>query len=221
MVTAQPVAPKPRVNDDDFTPSSWTVVPFKPPACLTDDLLERLGDLFAGCKIERTARGDLAVSPPNAHGGSPEYEAECVAQVRNWIKADGDGSLATATKGYEDEETGSVHAPDVSWITQEQKDAAPAPSRTEGMFRGVPAFAIEILSKRDAIAEHDRRCRAWIARGVQVMWMLDPFNRTLRIYRQDDPDGAPPELLDAAGRIAVGPLMPGFEMDFDEVRAVW
>ena len=51
--------------------------------------------------------------------------------------------------------------------------------------------------------------------------MLDPFNRTLRIYRQDDPDGAPPELLDAAGRIAVGPLMPGFEMDFDEVWAVW
>lgn len=220
MVTAQPVAPKPPVNDD-FTLGSWTVVPFKPPACLTDDLLERLGDLFAGCKIERTARGDLAVSPPNAHGGSPEYEVPLSAQVWLWIKADGFGSVASATKGYEDEETGSVHAPDVSWITQEQKDAAPAPSRTEGMFRGVPAFAIEILSKRDTIAEHDRRCRAWIARGVQVMWMLDPFNRTLRIYRQDDPGGAPPELLDAAGRIAVGPLMPGFEMDFDEVWAVW
>ena len=62
MVTAQPAAPKPRaVNDDDFTP-----------ARLADDLLERIGDLFAGCKIDRTARGDLAVSPPNARGGSPE-----------------------------------------------------------------------------------------------------------------------------------------------------
>lgn len=57
-----------------------------------------------------------------------------------------------------------------------------------------------------------------------MMWMLDPFNRTLRIYRQDDPTGdpgAPPELLGADGRIPVGPLMPGFEMDFDSVWDVW
>lgn len=32
MVAAQPAAPKSRaVNDDDFTPGSWTVVLFKPP----------------------------------------------------------------------------------------------------------------------------------------------------------------------------------------------
>lgn len=223
MTTAPQLAAKPERADlrDGFTPASWTVVPFAPPSCLTGDLLEQVGTLFAGRKVERTARGDLAISPPNAHGGSPEYEAECVAQIRNWIREDGDGSLATATKGYEDEETGAIHAPDVSWITQEQKDAAPRPGRDQGMFRGAPAFAIEVLSRRDTVADHDRRCRAWISRGVQVMWMLDPFNRTLRIYRRDDPEGAPPELLDADGRIPVGPLMPGFEMDFDSVWDVW
>ena len=62
---------------------------------------------------------------------------------------------------------------------------------------------------------------AQVRNWIKAMWMPDPFNRTLRIYRQGAPEDAPPELLDAAGRIPVGPLMPGFEMDFDEVRAVW
>ena len=168
MAAAPQLAAKPGRADlrDGFTLDSWAVVPFAPPSRLTGDLLEQIGGLFAGRKVERTARGDLAISPPNARGGSPEYEAECVAQIRNGIREGGDGSLATATKGYEDEETGAIHAPDVSWITQEQKDAAPRPGRDQGMFRGVPAFAIEVLSKRDTIADHDRRCRAWIARGV-------------------------------------------------------
>lgn len=205
----------------DFTPANWEVVPFGPDSPLTDDLLERIGALFPGRKVERTARGELAVSPPNAHGGSPEYEAEITIQMGIWKKTDGFGIIAAATKGYEDEEVGDVHAPDVSWMSPERAAAAPKPSRDQGMFVGVPEFAIEIMSKSDSTPDHIRRCRAWIERDVQVMWMIDPFNRTLRVFRAEDPSGAEPEFLDAVGKIAVGPLMPGFELDFDEVWSVW
>ena len=206
---------------DEFIPASWSIIPFGADCRLTDDLLERIGDVFPARKIERTARGDLAMSPPNAHGGSPEYEADIGAQVRIWILSGGIGVVASATKGFEDEETGEVHAPDISWISPEQMGAAPKPGRKQGYFVGAPAFAIEIMSKRDSIPDHIRRCRAWIQRGVQVMWMIDPFDRTLRVFRAEDPIDAEPEVLDAVGKIAVGPLMPGFELDFDQVWSVW
>ena len=206
---------------DEFIPASWSIIPFGADCRLTDDLLERVGSVFPTRKIERTARGELAMSPPNAHGGSPEYEAEIAVQMGIWRRAGGRGIIAAGTKGYEDEETNEVHAPDISWMSPEQVAAAPKPGKEQGMFVGAPAFAIEIMSKRDSIPDHIRRCRAWIQRGVQVIWMIDPFNRTLRIFRDTDPEDAEPELLDAVGRIPVGPLMPGFELDFDEVWAVW
>lgn len=205
---------------DDFTPANWEIIPFGPDCPLTDDLLERLGTILPARKLERTADGKLAIGPPIKHDGSPEYLADMGFQIGIWSKS-GRGVAASGSKGYADGETSEVHSPDLSWISSEQAAAAPKPGRDQGMFVGVPEFAIEIMSKSDSIPDHIRRCRAWIERGVQVMWMIDPFNRTLRIFRAEDPGDAEPEFLDAGGKIAVGPLMPGFELDFDQVWSVW
>ena len=205
---------------DGFTPAHWEIIPFGPDCPLTDDLLERIGAMLPARKVERAAEGKLAIGPPVTHDGSPEYAADIALQMGIWSKSSG-GIIASGSKGYADGETGEVHSPDISWLSPRQIAAAPKPGRDQGMFVGIPAFAVEFSSKQGGIPDHIRRCRAWIERGVQVMWMIDPFNRTLRIFRAEDPSGAEPEFLDAAGKIAVGPLMPGFELDFDEVWSVW
>ncbi|MFL6352134.1 MAG: Uma2 family endonuclease [Bryobacteraceae bacterium] len=48
-----------------------------------------------------------------------------------------------------------------------------------------PLLCIEILSRGDAVSQTNERVRDYLDFGVPVVWVVDPAERTLWIYRQN------------------------------------
>src|SRR5438876_3261464 len=56
---------------------------------------------------------------------------------------------------------------------------------------GVPILAVEILSPSDTLDEIDEKVDIYLAAGVALVWVIDPHDRTVTVYRR----GAEPELV--------------------------
>ncbi|MDB5311361.1 MAG: hypothetical protein JWO38_5563 [Gemmataceae bacterium] len=71
---------------------------------------------------------------------------------------------------------------------------------------GVPTLAVEILSPNDAEHHINEKTDAYLAAGVPVVWVIDPHDRTVIVYRP----GHEPELFNVTHRLPEHPHMPGF-----------
>jgi Uma2 family endonuclease len=73
---------------------------------------------------------------------------------------------------------------------------------------GVPTLAVEILSPNDTIEEIDEKMTAHRVAGVPLVWVLDPYDRTVTVYRPD----AEPELFNVRQELSGEPHLPGFHV---------
>ncbi|HEX2279999.1 MAG TPA: Uma2 family endonuclease [Candidatus Tectomicrobia bacterium] len=79
----------------------------------------------------------------------------------------------------------------------------------------VPDLVVEILSKHDTVEEISARIDDWLGAGVQMLWVVDPFRRTVTIYRS----GRDPVLLGEHGTLEGDPVVPGFRCPVAEIFA--
>ena len=96
--------------------------------------------------------------------------------------------------------------PDAGWVAPEQlRPLAPAGQRPYGV-PFAPRFIAEIRSISNSVAEQQAKMEEWIAHGVALGWLIDPFQRQVHIYRPN----AAPEILDDPETISGDPELPGF-----------
>ena len=74
------------------------------------------------------------------------------------------------------------------------------------LIDGVPLLAVEILSPSETMEDVHEKIDALLAAGVQLVWIIDPHDRTVRVYRP----GAEPELFNARQQLTAEPHLPGF-----------
>ena len=94
---------------------------------------------------------------------------------------------------------------DVVYISAELV-AKPADDTT--MIDGVPTLVVEILSPYDTQQEVREKKNTYLEAGVKVVWILDPDDRIVRVYRP----GAKPVLLNEDQELAGEPELPGFRV---------
>ncbi len=223
-----PAGPAPRIitapaglNGAALIPAE-IVLPFPPEHPLTDDLLEQLGELSPQHLIERGPRGELIIAPV-ARSGSGRITSRLAQQSYNWLDAVGDGGE------FDDAESGiivdgdlEVRQADFSYFSAAQVARLPEEGITAGFADEVPTFVVEVRSKSQSVEHQVERCRKWIADGAEVAWMIDPFNKTVHVVR-DDPAASAREGLVVAihqqpGSLEIGPELPGLVIDF---RPIW
>jgi Uma2 family endonuclease len=85
--------------------------------------------------------------------------------------------------------------------------------RTGGVFVP-PTAAIEVRSEGQSMAELRDKCREYLARGVDVCWLIDPDAQVVEAF-EGDADGAP---LPPDG-VLVSAHLPGFELPVSELWA--
>ncbi|MBY0229815.1 MAG: Uma2 family endonuclease [Gemmataceae bacterium] len=73
---------------------------------------------------------------------------------------------------------------------------------------GVPVLAVEILSPSTSQADLHDKVRAYREAGTPLVWVVDPEDRTVRIYQA----GAEPVLVNATQALDGGPHLPGFSV---------
>jgi Uma2 family endonuclease len=96
----------------------------------------------------------------------------------------------------------TVRGPDVAYFTDARRFQDLHPKYGESP----PILAVEVLSPDDRVSRVLQKVDDYIDNGVQMVWLVDPDDRTVRIYRP----GRPPQTLSADQEIDGGDALPGF-----------
>ena len=94
---------------------------------------------------------------------------------------------------------------DVVYVSHEV--AANSPEDTE-LIDGVPVLVVEVLSPYDEVADIHEKIGVYLNAGVRLVWVIDPFDRTVRVYRR----GAEMESFNVTQELSGEPHLPGFRV---------
>jgi Uma2 family endonuclease len=83
------------------------------------------------------------------------------------------------------------------------------------LIDGVPTLIVEILSPSDVLEEIEAKIDLYQKVGVPLIWVIDPHDRTITIYRLD----AEPELVNIRQELTGEPHLPGFRVAAAEIFA--
>jgi len=106
-----------------------------------------------------------------------------------------------------------VRKPDVSFIRAERMTGIEA---SWAYCRIAPDLAAEVISPNDLTYDVSRKVDGYLAAGVRLVWVLDPSNRSVAIYRQS---GAY-SLLSSTEELTGEDVVPGFRCQLSELFAL-
>lgn len=86
-------------------------------------------------------------------------------------------------------------------------------SKDTTLVDGVPVLVVEILSPNDEQSEIDEKTDDYLQAGVALVWVIDPHDRTITIYRKD----AEPALVNIRQELSGEPELPGFRVAAEEI----
>lgn len=110
-----------------------------------------------------------------------------------------------------DDQIDTVVQPDVLIVCDLQK------LDDRGM-RGAPDWIAEVLSPSTASYDRTTKLRAYERAGVPEVWLIDPADRTVTIYRLAAGHYAQPIVLELRGKTAIT-AVPGASIDWDRLLA--
>lgn len=125
--------------------------------------------------------------------------------LSNFVDSTGEGDVFNSDASYQcfGEEADRVRRPDVSFIRQGR--LSPEQFR-EGHCRIFPDLAVEVASPNDLYYDVQQKVREYLDAGVTVVWVVDPPERSVMVYRR----GGPVERLQEGDQLNGDPVLPGF-----------
>lgn len=176
---------------------------------VTDEELLQLSERNPGYQFERTARGELIVSPTGSEGG--RRSGEVFLQLGAWNRQFRQGVVFDSSTGFRLPD-GSCLSPDASWVRSERWNALTREER-EGFAPLCPDAVFEVRSQSNTLAELREKMLAYLANGARLAVLIDPDARAVEVYRP----GHEPERHEQPARVALDPELPGFVLDLEPV----
>ncbi|HEV7404795.1 MAG TPA: Uma2 family endonuclease [Chthoniobacteraceae bacterium] len=186
------------------------VLRLEPVIRLNDEQFFRFCVLNEGLRIERTAEGDIVLSPLKSIGSSAG-NVEFIYQFGNWAKRDGTGRILDSSIGYI-LQNNAVRSPNLSWVTKERLRAVPKSERARFPHL-CPDFVLELRSKTDSMREVKRKMAEYIACGARLGWLINPPKRQIFVYRPD----APVEEFHDPESLSGEAVLPGFVLQLADL----
>jgi Uma2 family endonuclease len=177
---------------------------------LTDDQFLQLCSDNGDLRIEMSAHGELIIMPPPG-AKTGKRSARIIQRLANWTDEDGTGVCFGTDTGFTLPNT-AKRGPDAAWVRRERWNRI-QDDQQEKLPRLSPDFVIELRSPSDRIRTVQEKMEEYIANGVQLGWLLDPFENRAHVYRPD----RMPEIIDNPKILCGDPVLPGFKFDFREI----
>ena len=156
--------------------------------------------------------GELREMAPTVHWHG-EVESNLVIRFGGHVQAHGLGRVSCGEILYlVRRDPDRVRAADIAFIRQER---VPSLEARQHIMEVAPDLVVEILSQHDTVAEIHEKIEDWLNAGVQMLWVVDPFRRTVTIYQP----GHDPTLLGEHGVLEGDPVVPGFRCAVAEIFA--
>lgn len=113
------------------------------------------------------------------------------------------GTVATPAGFWIATDPDTVREPDVAFVRAERMPSTGIP---DGFWPGPPDLAVEIRSPGDRPATIRDKVRDYLARGVRIVWVVDPKGKTVTVHRRE----SQAVTLGLDDRIDAGEVVPGF-----------
>ena len=161
-----------------------------------DELLQMAdGDRF------ELVNGELVEKDMGALSGWVGGEA--FGHLRDYAKGSGGWAFSDGTgyRCYDDPD--KVRKPDASFIRAGRlvNDEIPV-----GFITIAPDLAVEVVSPTDKYYEVEAKVEEYLEAGVLLVWVLNPANRSVRVFRQ----GCEPIQLGPNQKLTGGDVLSGF-----------
>jgi Uma2 family endonuclease len=141
---------------------------------ITAEALLELGDA-SPCEL---VQGEIIhMTPPGFEHG--DIAVEIAYRIKSFIRGKGLGKVVGEAGFVLARNPDTVRSPDVAFV---RRDRAPA-HRWPKYFDGAPDLAIEVVSPWDSRSEVAAKVDQWLAAGTQSVWIIDPPNRSIEVYR--------------------------------------
>jgi Uma2 family endonuclease len=173
----------------------------------SDAELREFSTLNPGFVVEREGKEQLVMSPSGS--GASYRSGEIYYQLREWAKQAG-GLVYESSAGFRLRD-GSVLAPDVAWVSEQQLEFV-TEEQMEGFLPVCPELVVEVMSPSDRLNLVREKCARWVVEGARAALLLNPSERRAEVF------------LSAAegvsSQITGGPIpgFPGLEL---ELAKVW
>jgi len=146
-----------------------------------------------------------------AGGATSSGNAEITRQLSNWWIQHRRGRVFDSSGGFFLPD-GSVLNPDASYITAAQFKGLTRDDMAH-FLRLAPAFVVELLSISDSLRQTAKKMDLWIANGVELGWLIDPYTRQVHIYH---PGVVTPRIESGSQVAGTGPV-DSFVLDLEEI----
>ena len=181
---------------------------------LTDEQFVQLCSDNREIHLELTAQKELVVmTPPGPKTG--KLNGDIFYALANWAKKDGTGITFPPSTVFA-LPNGARRAPDAAWLGRERWDAL-TEEQLERLHTLSPDFVVELMSPSDRKPIRFRMLQAkmdeYVANGVQLGWLIDPFKKVVYVYRPDQPT----ECLEGPATISGDPVLAGFALQISEI----
>ena len=172
---------------------------------MTDAELEAFCLKNDNVRVERTAEGVLQMNPPTGTDTS-SANGEITGRLFAWWSKHELGLMTDSSGGFYLPDK-SMMSPDAAYILPETQKRI-AREKRRGFLPVCPDFVIELLSESDPLTETQKKMELWIANGVQLGWLIDPYQKQVFIYEP----GVEASVFTGKRLKGIGPVK-GFNLD--------
>src|SRR5262249_12041261 len=148
---------------------------------ITAEEFFRMPDPPDGSKQE-LVRGVIITMPPP--GG--RHGACCSRIARRMAGHVEDNQLGVVTSNdtgfISERDPDTVRGPDVAFWRKERLPEVP-----EGYIEIPPDLAVEVVSPNDHFTRVQKKVTHYLTHGVRLLWVVDPEDRSVSVYRPDQP----------------------------------
>jgi|ERR1044071_2277470 Uma2 family endonuclease len=180
---------------------------------VTPEQFEELCSEYRDLRLELTSTGELIVMPPTGSLTGVRC-SNLTYQLAACSKTDATGVCFGSSAGFT-LPNGAIRSPDASWIKRERWDSLT--KQQKASFAPIcPDFAVEIWSRSDNLRELQFKMFEYLENGTLLGWLIDPSKRKVYVYRPNQE----PVVLDSPATVSAHPLLPGFELNLNELWSV-
>ena len=127
------------------------------------------------------------------------------------VRANKLGKVLAAETGFKvASNPDTVLAPDAAFIRREEFERI---GMTKKFWPGAPDLAAEVMSPDDTVRQTDEKAKAWLAYGARMVWVVNPKQRTVSVYRPD----ADVVVLTEGDALDGEDVVPGFRCHVSEI----
>ncbi len=161
-------------------------------------------------KIERNHKGDLLIMAPTG-GETGNRNSKITKKLAIYEDKNPSGLSFDSSTGFLLPNK-AIRSPDASWISADRWNAL-RPEERKKFVPLAPDFLIELLSESDELAFAQLKMQEWMENGVRLAWLLDPFQKTSYIYKQN----RELEIISGMGTLNGEDVLPDFELDLSGI----